>query len=119
MEMLTADIWTAARTSAEIRYAIEASGGPLPPAFIVQFLLGDWRHYLTSTLNACGEDSEEARATMETTALLLWSARPVPTEALVVWSGPEQGTGARRYGVQWDPKTPEAPHLRRLISESA
>jgi Tfp pilus assembly protein PilZ len=47
------------------------------------------------------------------------ASRPVPTEARVVWTGPEVSTGARRYGVRWDAETPEAPHLRRLISESA
>lgn len=47
------------------------------------------------------------------------ASRPVPAEARVVWSAPDTGAGARRYGVEWDPNTPEAPHLRRLISESA
>jgi Tfp pilus assembly protein PilZ len=47
------------------------------------------------------------------------TSRPVAAEARVVWTGPETGSATRRYGVQWDTKSPEAPHLRRLISESA
>jgi hypothetical protein len=80
MNSFTTDLKAAARISGEIRHAIQASGGPLPPAFIVQFLLGQWCRYLTLTLDACGEVSEEVRTAMDTTALLLWSVRPVPTE---------------------------------------
>jgi len=47
------------------------------------------------------------------------ASRPIPAEARVVWTGAETGSGARRYGVQWDAETPDASHLRRLISESA
>jgi hypothetical protein len=47
------------------------------------------------------------------------ASRPVPADAQVVWTGPGSKPGASRYGVQWDPETPEAAHLRRLISESA
>ena len=47
------------------------------------------------------------------------ASRPVPAEARVVWTGPGSKPGASRYGVQWDAETPEAAHLRRLISESA
>jgi Tfp pilus assembly protein PilZ len=47
------------------------------------------------------------------------ASRPVPADARVVWTGPETGSGTRRYGVQWDAEAPEALHLRRLISESA
>jgi hypothetical protein len=80
MNSFTTDLKAAARISGEIRHAIQASGGPLPPAFIVQFLLGDWCRYLTLTLDAFSEDSEEVRTAMDTTALLLCSVRPVPTE---------------------------------------
>jgi len=47
------------------------------------------------------------------------ASRPVPVDARVVWTGPGSRPGASRYGVQWDEEAPEAPHLRRLISESA
>ena len=47
------------------------------------------------------------------------AARPVSAEARVVWTGPGSKPGASRYGMQWDPETPDAEHLRRLISESA
>lgn len=80
MTRFSTDLKAAARISGEIRHAIQASGGPLPPAFVVQFLLGDWCKYLTLTLDSYGEDSDEVRSAMETTALLLWSVRPVPTE---------------------------------------
>lgn len=80
MTRFSTDLKAAARISGEIRHAIQASGGPLPPAFIVQFLLGDWCRYLTLTLDTHGEESEEVRSAMETTALLLWSVSPVPTE---------------------------------------
>jgi len=46
------------------------------------------------------------------------ASRPVPAEARIVWTGPGSRPGANRYGVEWDPQTPEAEHLRRLISES-
>ena len=47
------------------------------------------------------------------------ASRPVAAEARVVWTGPGSKPGASRYGVQWDPQTPEAAYLRTLISESA
>jgi len=47
------------------------------------------------------------------------ASRPVSAEARVVWTGPGSKPGASRYGVQWDAETPDAAHLRRLISESA
>jgi len=47
------------------------------------------------------------------------ASRPVPSNARIVWSGPGSKPGASRYGVEWDQASPEAAHLRRLISESA
>jgi len=46
------------------------------------------------------------------------ASRPVPAQGRIVWTGPGSRPGANRYGVEWDPATPEAEHLRRLISES-
>ncbi len=47
------------------------------------------------------------------------ASRPVHAEGRVVWTGPGSKPGASRYGVQFDPETPDVEHLRRLISESA
>ena len=47
------------------------------------------------------------------------ASRPVPADARIVWTGPGSRPGASRYGVEFDPETTEAAHLRRLISESA
>ena len=42
-----------------IRNAIEAANGPLPPSFVVEFLLTHWRQYLAAIHRVHGEASQE------------------------------------------------------------
>jgi hypothetical protein len=61
--------------------AIEASQGPLPPAFLVEFLLDPWRSFLAITHTNHGESSEEWKQAVRATELLLWSIAPKATDA--------------------------------------
>jgi len=63
-----------------IKNAIEASQGPLPPAFLVQFLLNHWRRYLALTHRDHGESNEEWVRAVRATEQLLWSVAPKATE---------------------------------------
>jgi hypothetical protein len=78
---LAIDPVLAARTRAAIRHAIEESDGPIPPIFLVQFLLNDWQRFLSSTRDTHGEDSVEMSEALEATTDLLWSVMPMPSEA--------------------------------------
>ncbi|MGE0387477.1 MAG: DUF1631 family protein [Gammaproteobacteria bacterium] len=59
-----------------VRSAIESTNGPLPPPFVVEFLLRHWRRYLALTHSERGPDSEEWHAACHTTERLLWSVAP-------------------------------------------
>jgi hypothetical protein len=59
-----------------VRTAIERTHGPLPPAFVVEFLLRHWRRYLAALhaeVGPCGSEWEGALAAMDR---LLWSVAP-------------------------------------------
>lgn len=62
--------------SEAIKTAIEQSRGPLPPPFVVQFLLEHWRRYLAYTYRDNGENSQPWKQAVKTTELLLWSVAP-------------------------------------------
>src|SRR5690554_5211680 len=62
-----------------IRRHIEAAHGPLPPGFLVQFLLEDWRRYLAMVHRDHGEHSAEWREANRLTERLLWSIAPKET----------------------------------------
>lgn len=64
---------------AAIRKAIEATQGPLPPAFVVEFLLSHWRRYLALTHRDAGPASEAWKAAVTATERLLWSVAPKAT----------------------------------------
>lgn len=62
--------------TAMIDKAIEEAQGPLPPRFLVKYLLGPWRARLTHLLDMHGDASAEWLAAVETTQTLLWSVAP-------------------------------------------
>lgn len=59
-----------------IKNAIEGASGPLPPAFIVKFLLDYWRQYLALVHQKFGETSQEWHKAIADSELLLWSVAP-------------------------------------------
>ena len=60
-----------------IRRAIAETEGPLPPAFLVEFLLSDWRRYLVRVHQESGADSEEWKNAIDVTNRLILSVLPV------------------------------------------
>jgi len=75
---LLADIQAA---SAAIRKAIADADGPLPPHFLVEFLLSQWRRYLVLTHHHQGPQSVEWQEAVDTTGRLLLSVLPVTSQA--------------------------------------
>jgi Protein of unknown function (DUF1631) len=71
---LLADIKAA---GAAIRKAIADADGPLPPHFLVEFLLSQWRRHLVVIHHQQGELSQEWLAAVDTTRRLLLSVLPV------------------------------------------
>ncbi|MGD9600910.1 MAG: DUF1631 family protein [Gammaproteobacteria bacterium] len=71
---LLADIKAA---SAVIRQAIADADGPLPPHFLVEFLLSQWRRVLALTHHRVGPDDPAWRGAVDTTNRLLMSVLPV------------------------------------------
>jgi len=71
---LLADIQAA---SAVIRKAIADADGPLPPHFLVEFLLSQWRRYLALTHHRVGPGDQAWRDAVDTTHRLLVSVLPV------------------------------------------
>ncbi|MGE0384776.1 MAG: DUF1631 family protein [Gammaproteobacteria bacterium] len=63
--------------SAAVRSAILHGDGPLPPAFVIEFLLRAWRDYLALTHSAQGENSDDWHAAIRTAEDLLRSVRPM------------------------------------------
>lgn len=64
---------------AAIRQAITDADGPLPPHFLVEFLLRQWRRYLVLTHHHQGAHSREWIAAVDATRRLLLSLLPVTT----------------------------------------
>lgn len=62
-----------------IRQAITDADGPLPPHFLVEFLLSQWRRYLVLTHHHQGARSLEWAAAVDVTRRLLLSILPVTT----------------------------------------
>ena len=60
-----------------IRRAIAETEGPLPPAFLMEFLLSDWRRYLVRVHQEFGADSEEWKNAIDVTNRLILSVLPV------------------------------------------
>jgi hypothetical protein len=58
-----------------LRSVIEASSGPLPPQFVLRFLLNEWRQYLVRVYRryGAGREWDIARTTTE---LFLWGVAP-------------------------------------------
>ena len=76
--MLRDDIQAA---SAAIRAAIERTDGPLPPTFLVEFLLRHWRVYLARLHAQHGAKSMLWHDAVALTQQLLWSVSPKVTNA--------------------------------------
>lgn len=66
---------------AAIRKAIADADGPLPPHFLVEFLLSQWRRYLVLMHHHKGVQSQEWRDAVDTTNRLLLSVLPITTQA--------------------------------------
>ena len=66
---------------AAIRQAIANGDGPLPPKFVVEFLLQEWRRYLALTHHRHGPESAAWRAAVEATLRLIVSVQPVTSPA--------------------------------------
>jgi hypothetical protein len=62
--------------SAVIRSAIERMEGPLPPAFLVEFLLRHWRVYLARVHAQQGAGAAIWTEAVAVTERLLWSVSP-------------------------------------------
>ncbi len=62
-----------------IRRAITDADGPLPPHFLVEFLLSQWRRYLVLVHHRQGGQSQEWVAAVDATRRLLFSILPVTT----------------------------------------
>jgi hypothetical protein len=58
-----------------LRELIEASSGPLPPQFVLRFLLNEWRQYLLRIYRRYGQ-GEEWTVARKTTELFLWGVAP-------------------------------------------
>jgi hypothetical protein len=56
--------------------AIEAQQGPLPPTFLVEFLLEPWRAHMARIHGEHGETSTKWADIVKATNLLLWSVAP-------------------------------------------
>lgn len=63
-----------------IRNAIEAANGPLPPSFVVEFLLTRWRQYLAAVHRAHGDASQQWKDAIAVSDQLVWSVAPKATE---------------------------------------
>lgn len=66
---------------AAIRKAIADGDGPLPPKFLVEFLLQEWRRYLALTHHRHGPDAPEWRNAVDSTLRLIVSVQPVTSPA--------------------------------------
>jgi hypothetical protein len=66
--------------NAVIKSAIENASGPLPPSFLVKFLLDYWRQYLALVHSRHGENSREWIDAIADSELLLWSVAPKLTD---------------------------------------
>jgi hypothetical protein len=64
------------RATAAIRTAIAEGEGPLPPHFVVEFLLGGWRRYMALVRQQAGESSSQWRDALEVTCGLVRSLHP-------------------------------------------
>lgn len=62
-----------------LRQVIADVDGPLPPAFVVEFLLKHWRRYMALTIHDYGTASEEWTHALDTTRRLLFSLLPIAT----------------------------------------
>lgn len=69
-----------AAATAVIDRAIENAEGPLPPPFLVEFLLGPWRRFLAAIHHDEGPGSRDWELAQHATELLLWSIAPKATE---------------------------------------
>ena len=65
--------------SIAVRKAIEEVQGPFPPAFVVEFLLKEWRRYLALVHQQDGDQCEAWRQAIATMDKLLWSVAPKAT----------------------------------------
>ena len=62
-----------------IRKAIADADGPLPPSFLLEFLLRDWRRYLAHVHRRAGERSIIWRNAGELTGRIVASSVPLPS----------------------------------------
>lgn len=60
-----------------IRHAIAEADGPLPPSYLIDFLLRDWRRHLAWTHHRHGSESREWRQAVDITQRLLVSVLPI------------------------------------------
>lgn len=73
--MITIDDVRAAGSA--IRQAIADADGPLPPAFLIEFLLSEWRRYLVYLHHQHGVDSAPWASVVDVTRRLLLSVLPL------------------------------------------
>ncbi len=67
--------------STAIRRTIADGEGSLPPRFVVEFLLQEWRRYLALTHHQAGPGSPEWKEALAVTRQLLTSLQPSPGAA--------------------------------------
>lgn len=66
---------------AAIRKAISDGDGPLPPKFLVEFLLQEWRRFLALLHHRHGPDTPEWQNAVDATLRLIVSVQPVNSPA--------------------------------------
>jgi hypothetical protein len=69
------------KATALVDTAIEEAQGPLPPRFLVKYLLGPWRDQLVRILDRDGEAGSQWQQAVEMTRMLLWSVAPKRNES--------------------------------------
>lgn len=67
--------------STAIRRAIAEGEGSLPPRFVVEFLLQEWRRFLALTHHQAGPGSADWKEALQVTRQLLTSLQPSPGAA--------------------------------------
>ncbi len=83
-----------------VRHAIERMQGPLPPPFVVEFLMRQWRRYLVALLAEDHRRGEEWLAALATMEWLLWSVVPkAADEQSTLLRELRQGLDALRAGM--------------------
>lgn len=67
--------------STALRQVVENAQGPLPPAFVLEFLINQWRRYLFVVHRDQGESSAGWTHAVTTAENLIWSVAPKTDQA--------------------------------------